>query len=252
MKNNLNDPFWLNNPNILLSNMEIFPTEKMTNSERLNALTRLLFLIVLGMYICNYDYYITVLILGLLLILMLRSTNKENFSPRRGAHDPCHTCGQDSNMAYINTKYETSPQNQFSHLNDGHNSYTHAHYKVIPADVPAPYSEVWRNEPRYCNEYNQFPESYSIISNKAGSYKYVQDVFNQPSRKCQFEDRKWVDSVAGGKCPPGRVSAMPAVQSAFMRDSMEFRNNIMGEIIDQFGRQRQHNCVNFKPGRKTF
>ena len=53
-------------------------------------------------------------------------------------------------------------------------------------------------------------------------------------------------------CAPQKESVMPAIQSAFMRDSTEFRNNIMGEIVDQFARERNHTCVGFKPGRKTF
>lgn len=252
MSKKLNDPFWLGNPCILFSKLEIIPTQEMTNAERLNALTRLLLLVTIGMYFFGYDHYFTVLALGLLTIMILYSQQKEGFSPRRGGHDPCRTCGSDSNMAYINSKYEVTPINQYSHVNDGLRSYTHAHYKVIPPDVPAPYREVWRNEPRFCREYSQYPEPYTIISDQAGSYRYVNNVFNQPSSKCQQEDRHWIDQTPGGKCPPGKVSAMPAVQSAFMRDSMEYRNNIMGEIIDQFGRQRQHNCVGFKPGRKTW
>lgn len=251
MSDKISDPFWFNNPKVLFTTWEFIPTQTMTNAERLNTLTRLLLLITVGMYLMDYEHYITVLVLGFLLILILRGTQKENFSPRRGAHDPCHTCGFDSNMAYINTKYETSPQDQFSHTNDGLRSYTHAHYKVIPTYIPAPYSEVWRKEPRFCNEFSRYPNTYNIIPSQK-NYQYVSENFSQPENKCHFEDREWVQNVPGGKCPPGKVSAMPAVQSAFMRDSLEFRNNIMGDYVDQFERQRQHNCVGFKPGRKTF
>lgn len=252
---NLCDPFWLNNPKVLFTTWDFIPTASMTNAERLNALTRLLILITIGMYFLGYEQYCTVLILGILLIVILRSSQKENFRPRRGNHDPCHTCGFDSHMAYINSKYETSPQNQFSHINDGLRSYTHAHYKVIPVDVPAPYREVWRKEPRFCSEFSQYPNTYNIIpdvGNSPAAYRYIQENFSQPTNKCHYEDREWIDNTPTGLCPPPRQSAMPAIESAFMRDSMEFRNHIMGEYIDQFERQRQHNCVDFKPGRKTF
>ncbi len=252
----LPDPFWLDKPNVLFTTCEFIPTQNMTNSERLNALTRLLIVISIGMYLLNYQQYLTVFILGILLIVILRSTQKEPFRPHRGNHDPCHTCGFDSTLAYINSKYETSPQNQFSHVNDGLRSYTHAHYNVKPVDVPAPFREVWRKEPRWCNEFSQYPNTYNIIPEPSGktkaAYRYIQENFSQPTNKCYFDDRAWVDNVSGGKCPPGRQSAMPAIQSAFMRDSLEFRNNIMGDYIDQIERERQHNCVGFKPGRKTF
>ena len=142
------EKFWLNDPKVLLS-CNIIPTLKMTKTERLNAFTRLVIVIAIIMYLLNYDHYMTVLIIGLLLILLLRNTQTEGFRPRRGNHDPCHTCGFDSTLAYINTKYETTPQNQFSHVNYGLRSYTNAKYKVIPPYVPAPYSEVWRRQPRW-------------------------------------------------------------------------------------------------------
>ena len=252
VQNQFSDKFWLNNPKILFSNFDIIPTQNMTNAERLNALTRLLIIITIVMYFMGYDQYFTVLGLGIILIIILRSNQpKEHFRPRRGRHDPCNTCGFDSNMAYINSKYETTPINQFTHVNYGPRSYTTAKYKVIPEYVPAPYSEVWRNEPRFCNEFSQFPESYSIPPVKQ-NYTFITDPINYPSNRCHFEDREWILNTPTGQCQPGKQSVMPAVQSAFMRDSTEFRNYIMGEYVDQFERQRQHNCVDFKPGRKTF
>ena len=203
----------------------------------------------------GYDQYCTVFALGILLIMILRSTQKEHFRPRRGAHDPCHTCGFDSHMAYINSKYETSPIQQYTHVNDGLRSYTHAHYKVIPIDTPAPFREVWRKEPRWCNEFSQYPQTYNIIPNVTGSsaaYRYIAENFSQPDNKCHFEDREWIENTPTGKCDNRKHSAMPAIQSAFMRDSMEFRNNIMGEYIDQIERGRNHLCTDFKPGRKTW
>lgn len=238
---------WLNNPKSLFDSIDIIPKQDMTNGERINTLTRLLLLIVFGMYLFNYDHYITVLVLGLICILVLNNSQKEGFTPRRGRHDPCNTCGFDSNMAYINTKYETTPQQQYTHVNDGLRSYTHAHYKVIPVDTPAPYREIWRREGRWCNEFSRYPDSYNIVPSTK-NYTYI----NQPENKCHYEDREWVDNTPSGRCNNRKHSAMPAVQSAFMRDSMEFRNNIMGEYVDQFARQRNHQCVDFKPGRKTF
>lgn len=233
--------FWLNDPAVLYENLEFIPTQSMTNAERMNALTRLLILVTIGLYYYGYDQYFNVFILGILLILILKGGNeeKENFSARRGNPDPCKSCGENSTLPYINTKYERTPMTQVSHVNYGNRSYNTAKYKVIPEYVPSPYSEVWRNEPRYCNEFISTPKPYTYIE--------------QPTEKCNFEDRSWVENTPSGISNLAtRVKARPAIQSAFMRDSMEYRNNIMGEYIDQFDRQRQHNCVDFKPGRKTF
>jgi len=250
------EPFWTNRPCVLF-NCKIIPTQDMTQSERLNALTRLLILVTAGLYLYGSSMYLAVGILGLLVIFALQTPleNREGFGPHRGVHDPCRTCGFDSSMAYINTKYETSPANQFSHINDGLRSYTNAKYKVIPVDTPAPYREVWRNEPKFCSEFTQEPRSYSIIPSPGTTqqaYRYLQDNFNYPANRCQGQDTAWVENTTANKCDNRKHSAMPAVQSAFMRDSLEFRNNIMGDYIDQIGRTRQHNCVDFKPGRKTW
>lgn len=239
-----NDPFWLNDPKVIVKNFVIIPDQNMTDAERLNALTRLLIVICIGLYACGYKEWTTVFVLGLVLIIVLRNAKNEGFAPRRGRHDPCNTCGFDSTLPYINSKYETTPMNQWSHTNDGLRSYTHAHYKVIPVDTPAPYREVWRKDSKWCNEYSQYPSSFVMLSQPGPKN-------NQPQNKCHYEDRTYVDVLPQASCQK-RQPTMQMSQPAFMRDSQEFRNNIMGEIVDQFGRRTQHNCVGFKPGRKTF
>lgn len=253
-KNNLGDTFWLNNPNVLLNKCEIIPTQKMSNSERLNALTRLLIITTIVLYMMNYEQTQTIFILGILLIIILRNVQKENFTPRRGKFDPCHSCKSDAHSAYINTKYETTPIDQYTHDNEGSRNYTHAHYKVIPQYVPAPYRNVWRNEPKYHSEFSQIPEVYNIIPQVSGSeeaYKYISENYNGPTNKQYFDDTEWIDNTPK-PFNPQKQSVSPATQSAFMRDSMEFRNNIMGEYVDKFNRERNHHCTGFKPGRKTF
>lgn len=252
-----NDLFWIYNPAILFSNLDLLPSPNMSHSERLNSLTRLLLLITSIMYFMGYDEYFTVLMLGLLLIIILKSIqdDNENFTPRRGNHDPCHTCGFDSQLPYINTKYETSPIDQYNHTNDGLRSYTHAHFNVKPLDTPAPFRQIWRNESRWCNEYTQYPNTYNIIPQTYGSPladDYMTKTFSQPSNKCNFDNQFWIDNTPSNNCDNRKFSVSPAIQSAFMRDSLNFRNNVMGDYIDQIQSQRNYKCQSFKPGRKTF
>ena len=244
------DTFWLNKPADLFNSCDIIPNKKMTTAERLNTLTRLLLLIVIVMYASGSKHYLTILSLGVITIILLHGyeSKREGFKPRRGRHDPCHTCGFDSSMAYINTKYEETPSNQFSHVNYGPRSYTNAKYTVKPMYVPAPYREVWRNDVVFDGEFNPYQPTYQLIPQNCGGNS---PNFSQPQTKTYYEDRDYVDNLPA-VAPVRKESAMPAVQPAFMRDSMEFRNNIMGEYVDKFARERQHNCVGFKPGRKTF
>ncbi len=251
------EKFWLNDPKVLFIGTgqgfpAIFPTKDMTVAERLNALTRLLIIIIIVLFFFDYNPLdlLVILFLGILLILALKSsyTDVEHFGPHRGGHSACEGCGFDSTQPHINFKYEITPQNQYTHLNTGLRSYANAKYNLIPPYVPAPYNEVWRREPKFCNEFNMNPDPYNIVSPTSLSYRD----FVQPQPKCFFEDRMYRDILPSNQCGYGKVSAMPAIQSAFMRDSSEFRNNIMGQYIDTFAKQRQHGCAAFKPGRKTF
>ena len=239
------EPFWLNNPIVLFKNLDFIPRKNMTQAQRLNALTRLLILICLLMYYYDIDGYQTVFFVGLLFILLLRHNELcEHFAPHRGQFNPCRKCGScgfDSQLPYIDQKYEVSPHNQYTYLNDGLNSYSHAKYTVIPSYVPDPMRQTWRNESKWCNEYHSNPASYTMINSQLSNY---------PESKCYFDDNLYVDNTPSHPTftkKPG----LHARQGAFERHSNEFRNNIMGEYVDFFYRQRNHSCVNFKPGRKT-
>lgn len=250
------EKFWLNDPKILFITSghfpTIIPTKEMTVVERLNTLTRLLIIIVIVLYFLDYNLsdLLIIFTLGIILILALKSSYKsvEHFGPHRGGHPACEGCGFDSTQPHINFKYEISPQNQYTHLNDGIRSYANAKYKLIPPYVPAPFNEVWRREPKFCNEFNMNPDPYNIVSPSATTYKK----FQQPQPKCFFEDTMYRDVLPSSQCGYSRVSAMPAVQSAFIRDSSEFRNNIMGQYIDTFAKQRQHGCARIAPGRASW
>lgn len=247
------DEFWIHKPSVLFNSCVILPDKSMTKNQKLNALTRLLIFVVFILYVSQTEYTeyaVYVLLLGLIILFLMycqhkKEPRKENFSAHRGQFDPCRTCcGQDSSLPYINYKYEVSPENQYTHENDGLRSYTHAKYQVLPVDTPAPYRQVWRNQQDYYNEYSMYPKSYDISTD----YSYV------PRPKEWFDDQITVGPLP---CPeePIQIKKKPGMrprQGAFIRHSNEFRNNVMGEVVDQFYRERNHACPVFKPGRKTY
>jgi len=55
--NQPNEKFWLNDPRVLIANLRVLPTSEMTNTEKLNALTRLLLVATLGMALLCYKHY---------------------------------------------------------------------------------------------------------------------------------------------------------------------------------------------------
>src|SRR3972149_3803431 len=75
--NPVNKQFWLNDPAELFRNFTIIPTENMPYPERLNTLTRLLLLVVLGLYLAGQKHYWLVLVVGLLLIIIFKGTRQQ-------------------------------------------------------------------------------------------------------------------------------------------------------------------------------
>lgn len=63
--------FWIKDPCILFSDPQIFPTSNMTKAEKLNALSRLVIIIAIGMYFMKYDNWLVFLTLSLLIIILL-------------------------------------------------------------------------------------------------------------------------------------------------------------------------------------
>lgn len=64
--------FWVEDPCILLKDLNIFPTFEMNRNEKLNSLTRLSVIITIVMYLMNYQQWFTFLLLALLIILLLK------------------------------------------------------------------------------------------------------------------------------------------------------------------------------------
>ena len=250
MDNGLKD-FWIYNPSKLFSSLSIIPSKDMNIGDRLNALTRLIILLTLIFYILGFEQWYTIIIIGIIILFIIKMSSQanrekkiENFVPRRGRFDPCGNCGYDANTSYINAKYEITPQLQFNHDNAGKRSYANAKYEVIPLDVPNPYRAIWRNEGGACPSYSMIPDPYTISP--------LETMNEIPRGQCNYIQRSYIDVLPEAQGQNGLVATRPAVEASWTRDSMEFRNSMMGEYVDFFQRQRSHNCVDIKPGRKTW
>lgn len=71
------EKFWLRNPCVLLD-CNIFPTKDLDTNERLNALTRLLIIVTLIMYMVDYKYYLYFFIAGLIVILLMKVLDEKD------------------------------------------------------------------------------------------------------------------------------------------------------------------------------
>lgn len=246
------DKFWVKDFNVLFKNIEIIPTEDMSSNQKLNAITRLLLITVIGMYVLGYDQYITVLITGLIMILSTYYYGCggmiEGFAPKRGeiVTDGNGNC-EVSPLARLNAKYEGTPFYEYNDDQASKRSYMNAKYEVTPLFVPSPFNELWRNEAEYCGEFTMIPDSYTMSSDE------YQD--NLPKSQVHYITRNAIDLLPSQNQFSGFSSLQSAkyeAESDFMKSSTEFRENIMGEHMDRFMRERQHNCSDIKVGRKTY
>ena len=66
------EPFFIEDPCILLSHIRLLPTAGMTLNEKLNALARIVIVIAIGLYVMKYDNWLVFLIAAMLGIVMLK------------------------------------------------------------------------------------------------------------------------------------------------------------------------------------
>jgi len=253
--NQLNDKFWVTDINALFKNVEIIPTVDMSSNRKLNAITRLLLIAVGIMYFLGYDQFLTVLITGLIMILSTfyygcggLTSVKEGFSPKRGeiVSDGNGNC-EVSPLARLNAKYEGTPFYEYNDDQASKRSYMNAKYEVTPLFVPSPFNELWRNEAEYCGEFTMIPDSYTMTEDE------YQD--NLPKSQTHYITRNAIDLLPSQNQFSGFSSLESAryeAESDFMTASTQFRENIMGEHMDRFQRERQHGCSDIKVGRKTY
>ena len=83
------EKFFIDDPCVLFTNIRLFPLASMTKDEKLNALTRLSIAIAAVLYFMKYEYWLTFLILAILIVVLLKyastkgetnTTVKEDFT----------------------------------------------------------------------------------------------------------------------------------------------------------------------------
>jgi len=255
--------FWINDPLVLLST-EIIPRQEMTINEKLNALTRLLLIIVLVLYLLGYSHHtLTILIGGIILIVLIhlftRQRTPENFTPEvsnsqalrdgiRGfvpgydsvPHVPANkACWFDQNTDLLNATYEITPKIQFNHDEAAKRSYMNAKYELDPLIPADGFTQIWRGEPGMCGEYNMVPDVLTQMP--------VEEIM--PDSQVNYITRTKVDHVGVDPAKTSLQAMRGLAEADFTNASMQFRDAIMNDHIDYFRRERQHNCPDMRLGR---
>jgi len=76
--------FWVETPCILMSDIVFFPTANMTREQKLNALTRLAIAIAVAMFLMDYKYWSTFLLISVLFLVIVYYSEKNNKVDKEG------------------------------------------------------------------------------------------------------------------------------------------------------------------------
>lgn len=68
----MTEKFWVDDFTVLFTNIQFFPLSSMTKDEKLNALTRLVIIIGIALYMMKYEHYLTFITVSIIVILLLK------------------------------------------------------------------------------------------------------------------------------------------------------------------------------------
>jgi len=74
-------PFWLEKPSSIFDNFILIPQPGMTEDERLNALTRLVIVVALVLYVLKIGSWVLFFVLGMILVIILYLRSKRYKQP---------------------------------------------------------------------------------------------------------------------------------------------------------------------------
>jgi len=76
--NDKKNKFWIDDPCVLITDLNIIPNASLTLNEKLNALSRIIFIATIIMYSIDYPFWFTFLIAALLIVFAVKILSKEN------------------------------------------------------------------------------------------------------------------------------------------------------------------------------
>lgn len=259
----MDEKFWMQDPKVLLKTCDIIPRTTMTSNEKLNAMTRLLLIIVVVLYYLDYPNYFTVFIAGIFMILFLKSNsqtetfefevsdrqalnqNIRGFVPGYDSrpHVPVGSaCWFDQNTDLINAKYEVTPNIQFNHDNAAKRSYMNAKYELLPLTKTPGFDQIWRAEPEMQGTYTMTPDP------------WTQFPVAQPEESHCHENyivRSKIDHLGLDQSRTNLNSLRGMAEDGYLQSVMQQRESIMNDHVDRFRRERQHNCADMKLNRAS-
>lgn len=208
--------FWVEDPCILFTDMALFPTKNMTKAEKLNALTRLVIIIAIIMYVMKYEHWFTFLVISVIVIIVLNySSRPENFEKKEISSD------EDKNVE----KFSIVP------------TYVGTDFQQT---VIAPtFSEEWQIPPPAYDLYTQVPYPGASQDRfetplQPKSYPYGQYL----TRTNLLPGDEYFTHLGCG----GARTAREYINSTFLRHDLASRDNLSRIYKKKLDRRFRNNC----------
>lgn len=216
------EKFWTDDPCILFTNIRLFPLRDMPRDEKLNAITRLAVVGAAVMYFMKYEFWFTFLLLALLAVLLMKFCVKsEGFTVRKDE-------GKESTG-------------------------------MTPVDLGGPGREDFTLVPTYANpdmhtttiaplfseEWQIYPPAYDIYVNTPPDVTFKAPLQPQLYPYGQYLTRTNLlpsDEYATHTLNGGPRQAREYVNSAFLRHSLGFRENMTRLYKKKLARRFRSNC----------
>lgn len=196
------EKFWVEDPSILFTNFRPFPLESMSKDEKLNALTRMSFLVSGAMYAMKFEHWFKFLSISIITIILLKYTGKKDASTEK------------ENFTLVPTY--ASP--------DMHTT------TVAPV-----FAEEWQIYPPVYDDYVNTPTDVKFEEPLLPqSYPYGQYL----TRTNLLPSDEYGTHMLNG----GPRQAREYINSAFLRHDLGYRENMSRLYKKKLARRFRHNC----------
>jgi len=201
------EKFFVDDPCVLFTNIRLFPLASMTKDEKLNALTRLSIAIAAVLYFLHYEYWLTFLILALLVVVLLK---------------------------YASTK---------EGMEIGGGSQIKEDFTLVPT-YASPDLHTTTVTPLFSSEWDIIPPAYDIYVNTPPAVRFEEPMMPQSWPYGQYLTRTNLlpsDEAATHMLNGGPRQAREYVNGAFLRHELAFRDNMSRLYKKRLARRFRNN-----------
>lgn len=220
------EKFWTEDPCILFTNIRLFPLRDMSKDEKLNAITRLSIAGTAVLYFMKYDFWFTFLLLALIAILLMKYCAKsEGFTTSSRSSDIRKESGDIGetavDMGTLREDFTLVP--------------TYANPDMHTTTIAPLFSEEWQI----------YPPAYDVYVNTPPDVTFKAPLQPQLYPYGQYLTRTNLlpsDEYATHTLNGGPRQAREYVNSAFLRHTLGFRENMSRLYKKKLARRFRSNC----------